>query len=107
MIVLTAATQVSDKRSFGADNFEAADLPSGSHVLVLDDTWVSGGHAQSAGLSLRRAGAAPVSILTMARWLNPKPGEPAGAFIRDRLVSHDFDPLQCPWTGAACPPTGP
>lgn len=42
---------------------------SGQHVLVVDDTWVSGGKAQSASLALKEAGAAAVTVFCVARWL--------------------------------------
>lgn len=42
-----------------------------AHGLLIDDTWVSGGTMLSAVLSLRQAGAAEVSTLALARWLNP------------------------------------
>jgi hypothetical protein len=100
---LTAASEVDAKRLFAADHFTAPALPAESHVLLLDDTWVGGGHAQSAGLALRNGGAAEVSILTIARWLDPQPGFPAQGFIRNRLKTADFNPQQCPWTGSACP----
>lgn len=41
----------------------------GQHVLVVEDTWVSGGKAQSAALALKAAGAARVTILSVTRWL--------------------------------------
>lgn len=36
-------------------------------VLVIDDTWTTGGNAQSAALSLRLAGAATVAIVVIGR----------------------------------------
>ena len=38
-------------------------------MLLIDDTWTSGGHAQSAALALRQAGATRISALIVARWL--------------------------------------
>ncbi|GIH08277.1 hypothetical protein Rhe02_63440 [Rhizocola hellebori] len=71
-------------------------------MLVLDDTWAQGGHAQSAALGLRDAGADKVSILTAARWLNPGFGDNS-EFVSKSLTS-DYNPHQCPWTGGQCPP---
>lgn len=105
---LTAAPAASVRTPRGVipENFQTfGQLPSDSHVLLLDDTWTRGGHAQSSALALRGAGAEHVSILVVARWLNPSFGG-TGAFIRDRLV-RDFDPIQCPWTAGACPPLMP
>lgn len=101
-IPLTAASNAAHPRGLGTDHYTATStLQDGSHVLLLDDTWASGGHAQSAVLALRAAGAARVSVLVIARWINADFGGNA-TFIRDRLV-RDYDPDQCPWTGDECP----
>jgi len=70
-------------------------------VLLIDDTWTSGGHAHSAALSLRNAGAARVSVLVVARWLKEDYGNNK-QFLAD-LAARDFDPRICPWTGGPCP----
>ena len=89
-------------RDVSPDHFTASTaVPENSHVLLLDDTWTSGGHAQSATLALRAAGAAHVSVLVIGRWLNPRYGNNA-QFVRDRLTT-DCNPEICPWTGAGCP----
>lgn len=54
-----------------AANFSVLDrIPSSSHVLLIDDTWTSGGHSQSAALALRYAGAEYITLLVLARWLS-------------------------------------
>jgi hypothetical protein len=40
-------------------------------VLVVDDTWVSGGSAQSAAAALKLAGARRVAIVVLGRHVNP------------------------------------
>ena len=70
-------------------------------MLLLDDTWATGGHAQSAVLGLRAAGAAHVSLLVVARWIKADFGDNA-AFLRG-LADRDYDPEVCPWTGSDCP----
>jgi hypothetical protein len=40
-------------------------------VLVVDDTWVSGGSAQSAAATLKLAGARRVAIVVLGRHVNP------------------------------------
>jgi hypothetical protein len=85
-----------------AQHFRAgAALPPGAHVLVIDGTWVGGGHAQSAVLAARHAGATQFSVLVLARWLN----EDYGSNVRFHadLAGRDFDPQLCPWTGGRCP----
>jgi hypothetical protein len=102
-VVLAAAEDVEYARDLDPRHFRAAaPLPAGAHVLLADDTWARGGHAQSAVLALRAAGAARVSVLVAARWINEEFGTNA-AFLRG-LAERDYDPAICPWTGAACPP---
>jgi hypothetical protein len=43
----------------------------GADVLVIDDTWVSGGSAQSAAVALKLAGARRVAIIVLGRHINP------------------------------------
>ena len=105
-VVLAAADEVEYSRDLDPGHFRAAaPLPTGAHVLLVDDTWTRGGHAQSAALALRAAGAARISVLVAARWINEDFGGNA-AFLRG-LSGRDYDPAICPWTGAACPPRGP
>lgn len=101
-VVLTAAATTSDPRAVDVNHF-AVDRPlaAASHVLVVDDTWTTGGHAQSAALALRAAGAARVSVLVLARWID-KDDQASRDFVRG-LRDRDFDPSICPWTGEACP----
>lgn len=101
-IALAGRPDVDSPRTAAPGHFVASsDLPGGSHVLVLDDTWTKGGHAQSAVLALRLVGAEKVSVLIVARWVNREYGK-NGDFIRGRLTA-DYDPAICPWTGGACP----
>jgi hypothetical protein len=101
-VPLIAAENVDDSRSLNANHFTIAEpLPVGAHVLLFDDTWATGGHVQSAVLSLRDAGAGQVSVMIVARWLDPSWNNNAD-FIGDRLTRH-YDPKLCPWTGGPCP----
>lgn len=79
-----------------------ATIPAGTHVAVLDDSWVTGGSAQSAAAALRDAGAASVSILTVARVLEPSYPTTA-EFLKSDYWKRDFDYRICPWTGGDCP----
>lgn len=99
---LIATAVVSQPRAVNPDHFRCTvRLPQGSHVLLIDDAWATGGHAQSAVLALRKAGAARVSVLVVARWLKEDYGGNKG-FIAE-LANRDYDPRICPWTGGACP----
>jgi hypothetical protein len=40
-------------------------------VLVVDDTWVSGGSAQSVAAALKLAGARRVAVVVLGRHVNP------------------------------------
>lgn len=70
------------------------------HILLFEDTWTSGGNAQSAALTLRRGDAASVTILALARWLKPEE-PPTGEFVSSWLTD-DYDPLVCPVSGQHC-----
>lgn len=71
------------------------------HILVVDDTWVSGDKGQSAALVLKEAGARAVTIVCVARWLNWEYSEAHRQLIRLRMAT--YDALQCPVTGSSCP----
>lgn len=99
---LAAAASAPHPRAINREHFHSrGPLPPGSHVLLLDDTWAAGGHAQSAVLGLRAGGAAHVSLLVVARWVKTDFGDNA-AFLRS-LADRDYDPEVCPWTGNDCP----
>lgn len=99
---LTAASAVADPRDVNPNHFSAATaMPQGSHVLLMDDTWAGGGHAQSAALALRNAGAQRVSVLVVACWI--KENYAGNAEFLGSIAARDYDPRICPWTGGACP----
>lgn len=72
----------------------------GRHVALIDDVWTTGANAQSAALTLRRAGAAAVSVLTVGRWLDPR-HPPTRDFVVQREWA-SYDPLQCPINVQRC-----
>ena len=88
-----------------ATRFEIADKwqkkIAGKHVLVVDDTWVSGGKSQSAAIALKDAGAAAVTILCVARWLSQTYGDDHRLMIKE--MTAPYDATACPVTGVACP----
>lgn len=90
-----------DERVTSADRFVVtAGDTAHRHVLLIEDTWTTGAKCQSAALALRRAGAASVTILVIARWLTPR--EPrVGAFIKNRLTA-SYNPLVCPVDNSDC-----
>ena len=101
-IRLTPAINVQHPRDVSPAHFSAENqLPPGSHVLLVDDTWARGGHAQSAALTLHQAGARRVSLLVVACWIKEDFGDNAN-FLR-KLSGSDYNPAICPWTGGDCP----
>jgi hypothetical protein len=54
-------------RALDPDRFRAPRPLPGAAVLLLDDTWTSGGSAQSAAVALRRAGARSVATVVLGR----------------------------------------
>jgi hypothetical protein len=55
----------------------------GADVLLVDDTWVSGGSAQSASASLKLAGARHVALVVLGRHVDP--GDPRSAELAGAL----------------------
>lgn len=101
-VALTAVPKVHYPRGVSPDHFQTSSrLARGSHVLLMDDTWTGGGHAQSAALALRKAGAARVSLLVIARWIKEDFGN--NAQFLGAIADHDYDSETCPWTGGGCP----
>ncbi len=100
--LLTGKRADPEQRVTSADRFALAanSHVRDRHVLLIEDTWTSGGNAQSAALTLRRAEAASVTIVALARWLKPEE-PPTGAFVTSRLTQ-DYDPLVCPINDPDC-----
>ena len=103
-VQLQGTSEPVNPRSVSADHFTVtSNNAGGRHVLLIDDTWTSGGHALSATLALRAAGADHVSVLVLARWLTLGWEATTQEWARAALSSPDFDPEVCPWTQGACP----
>ena len=58
------------------------DSVNGADVLVIDDTWVSGGSAQSVSAALKLAGARRVAVVVLGRHVNPDDSRSA-AFLAE------------------------
>lgn len=100
-IAMSPGTNVNDPREVCVENFQAEPIRQrDAHVLLLDDTWASGGHLQSAALALRAAGAAHVSALVLARWIGQSTVSTGD--LRTKLAQ-PYSPATCPWTGSSCP----
>lgn len=58
-------------RDLDPDRFHATSPLDGAAVLLLEDTWTSGGSAQSAAVALKRAGARSVAVVVLGRHVQP------------------------------------
>lgn len=92
------------RREVRPDFYDVHSLvPDGSHVVVIDDTWTTGGHAASVATALKQAGAQIVSVMAVARWLDARGGYPGWTYT-NHIRERRYEPSLCPWTAGACPP---
>lgn len=89
------------RRQFRPENFVVTSGIASDHVILVDDSWVSGSNAQSAAAALKQAGAQDVSVFVVARILDPG-YQPTKRFL-DANGRPPFVPTTCPWTGGLCP----
>lgn len=92
---MAKAANVVSPRGFRPENFTVTSDVVGQHILLLEDTWTTGAHAESAAAALKRAGARRVTLLTIARWLDPSRGSTTD-FMKTELTA-DFNPDVCPF----------
>jgi predicted amidophosphoribosyltransferase len=92
-------TGEAEGREFDANRFKPTAEPPGESVLLLDDTWASGGHAQSAAYALRAAGAQQVALVVIGRHVRRdfEPVQGSGETCGDILdaLPTDFDWTTC------------
>lgn len=70
---------------------------------MLEDTWVQGGHAQSAAAALLLAGAAEVTVVVIARRIRTDmQGSLVEASLRQVLTDREYSVDVCPVTGGGC-----
>lgn len=80
------------KHSLAADRYAAArSLLDGPRVLLIDDTWTTGGNAQSAALALRSAGAEKVAIVVIGRHFDRAFGDCETYYRQARSTSFTWD----------------
>lgn len=94
-----------ERRDFNPELYTVkSEIPASACVLLIDDTWTTGGHIQSVATALKRKGAAKVAALSVARWLDMS--APRTRHIYDQLIKPQrYNPDICPWTGGLCPTT--
>lgn len=102
----SAQVPPAERRATKSDHFGVFDSReiAGRHVIVLDDTWVQGGHAQSAAATLLCAGAVEVTAIVLARRIDPSFRADVMQPSLDRMFAPSEYSLEvCPITGGACP----
>jgi phosphoribosylpyrophosphate synthetase len=74
-------------RGISLDWLSVHDLAGGADVLLVDDTWVSGGSAQSAAAALKLAGARHVALVVLGRHVDPADPRSAGLLLALRAAA--------------------
>jgi predicted amidophosphoribosyltransferase len=68
---LRPTDRVPTGREYNQDRYTAILPLDGLNVLLVDDTWAAGGHAQSAGAALYAGGASRVALVVIGRHIRP------------------------------------
>lgn len=79
-----------DDRAPAIDRYRVDSALQGQRVLVIDDTWTTGAHAQSASAALKLAGASGVGVVAIGRWFNPDYQDQRSWLTRHRAVGWDW-----------------
>jgi predicted amidophosphoribosyltransferase len=85
-------------RAFSRDKFTATRALEGHSVLLIDDTWTTGGNAQSAAGALKGVGAGRIALVVIGRHLKREWRENDR---RLRGISGPFDWATCALCGEA------
>lgn len=80
-------------RTVDPAKYEAVRRLDGEAVLLIEDTWVSGGNAESAAGSLKQAGAGEVAVVAIGRHLHASDANNAA---RLKQLPKRFDWDRCP-----------
>jgi hypothetical protein len=96
MVRLSVAPREIHTRGVNPGWVRVGDPVAGADVLVVDDTWVSGGSAQSTAAALKLAGARRVAVVVLGRHVNP--ADPRSAAL---LAAAKDSPRAVPWDVAA------
>lgn len=74
--LLVAASGVAQERTHNDDRFRVTRNVAGETVLLIDDTWTTGAHVQSAASSLKLGGASAIGAVVVGRHFNRSQPEP-------------------------------
>jgi predicted amidophosphoribosyltransferase len=95
--VLAPTGDVPVGRGYDTRRYSPTDSLTGQAVLLVDDTWATGGHAQSAAHALKEAGAKQIALVVIGRHIHRErdisPGDPTAGRL-DALPS-TFDWTTC------------
>jgi len=86
-------------REAADDRFIVTGRLRGQAVLLVDDQWTSGGHAQSAASALRAAGSGPVAVVALGRHFDRAMRRPD---LKDAAESYYQAAKAQRWRWAAC-----
>lgn len=100
--VFTGVPRQGRAAGISPDEFGFSSAPAGDHLLILEDSWVSGSNVLSLAIQAKRQGAARVSILSVARYLTPD--TVTNEWLQTQAAKTPYDPFFCPVTRGACPP---
>lgn len=95
--VLRATGQAAPGRDYDESRYAATGRLDDRNVLLIDDTWTAGGHAQSAAHALKAAGARSVGLIVMGRHIHRNREIKPGDTNADRL-----DALPTPFDWSDC-----
>lgn len=87
-------------RELDVNRFRPDRTAAGAHVLLIEDSWVSGASAQSAAAALKLAGASRVAIVVLGRHIDP--ADPWAGPLAARLRPAAYNLSKC----AVHPQTG-
>ena len=68
--LLKASGAVPERDGFDVRRYLASPNAAGQRILLLEDTWVTGGRAQSAAAALRTAGALSIGVVAVGQFVN-------------------------------------
>lgn len=92
----------SESRELNPNQYELISTPGTlGHILILEDTWTTGAHAQSLAAKLKNLGASEVSILVVARWLQTN-WDPTSRFVAGAIKDRVYEPNDCPFSIDQC-----
>lgn len=103
--VFTGVPRQGRASGINPDEFGFSSAPVGDHLLILEDSWVSGSNVLSLAIQAKRQGAARVSVLSVARYLTPD--TITNEWLQTTAAKTPYDPFFCPVTRGACPPPLP